>query len=317
MAADDILAALQDPYSTAGDTYAGIGAGAVAQALPGLMNPYESAGTNALYLGGGSILAALLTRMAKDDAAETNAGIALKQSQFINGSPEQQVAMTQADPRTFAKLQAAVNGNALQQQAKENEYRRQLEIQQPFDIEKENRAVENEISKATDPRVLAAKNREAAKPAERLIKEGETIAKLDQVNKYIDEKFERAKTLTGKSAMIGMNLGIPTPEAAELTGLKDSVLVQIDNALGREMNSDVRQRLLSLTPTSYDSPEVIETKKQNMKELLASLSTPTPLTNSLIAQSAPPAIEKPNPSSFANFADYKAAKEAWRAAGGS
>jgi hypothetical protein len=282
MANDNFLAALQDPYLTGGDTYSGIGAGAVAGSLPYLVDPYGSTGSNALNVFGGSILAALLGNMAKSDAAEQNAGIVSQQSQFLKATPAERLTMTQQDPRTFAKLQAALNTNQILQEQKNADYLSQLETQKGFEIDKENRALENQIKLQTDPRIIAFKNQDALDPAKRLVKEGETIAKLDQVNKYIDEKFDRAKQLTGAKTAAAMNLGYPNANASELTGLKDSVLVQIDNALGREMNSDVRERLLSLTPTSYDSDAVIETKKQNMKDLLISLSNPTPLTNSIL-----------------------------------
>jgi hypothetical protein len=284
MAENPILAALQDPMYTAGDTYAGIGAGAVGGSLGALVDPYGSTGSNAAYVLGGSILAGLLGRMAKNDAAEENAAIATKQSAFMTATPEERLTLTQQDPRTFAKLQAALNTNAILQEQKNADLTSQLNLQKPFQIEAEDRALENQVKLQTNPQILAAKVRESTKPQERLLKEGETIAKLEQVNNYIDEKFERAKQLTGGKAAVTMNLGIPTPEGNELTGLKDSVLVQIDNALGREMNSDVRQRMLSLTPTSYDSAATIETKKQAMKDLIASLSAPTPLTNSLLGQ---------------------------------
>jgi len=298
MAENPFLTALQEPLYTSGETYSGIGAGAVAGALPALVDPYGSTGSNALNIFGGSILAALLGNMAKNDAAEENKVIATQQAQFLNSDPNAQLAMVQENPRVFSKLQAALNTQNMTQQMEDNALKRQLEIKEPYAIDaeeralasqiaQEKRALENNILQATDPRVLAAKD--PNKISDRLVKEGETTAKLSQVNQYIDEKFDRAKQLTGKSAIVGMNSPFPTPEATELTGLKDSVLVQIDNALGREMNSDVRQRLLSLTPTSYDSAEVIETKKQNMKELLASLSAPTPLTDSLTKPKEPPA----------------------------
>jgi len=162
MAGENILAALQDPLYTGGETYAGIGAGAIANSLPALVDPYGSTGSNALNVFGGSILAALLGRMAKDDAAEINADIATKQSNFLSADPAQRVALTKQDPRTFARLQAALSANDLMQQAQDAANRRQLEIQKPFEVEKENRALENQIKLQTDPRLLGLQSKEDA-----------------------------------------------------------------------------------------------------------------------------------------------------------
>lgn len=162
MAATDILTALQEPLYRGADTYAGIGASAIGQTLPSLVDPYGSTGSNAAYVFGGSILAALLGNMAKSDAADENASIATKQSQFLNASPEQQLSMTQQDPRTFAKLQAALNANTLMQSAQDNATLRQLEIAKPFEIDKENRAIENQVKLQTDPRLSGLKTTDEA-----------------------------------------------------------------------------------------------------------------------------------------------------------
>jgi hypothetical protein len=130
MAATDILAALQGPLETGADTPAGIGASSVANSIPSLIDPYGSAGSNAAYVFGGSILAALLGNMAKSDAAEYNSNIATKQSNFLSADPAERLAMTQQDPNTFAKLQAAISSNDLLQQAQDTATKRQLEIQQ-------------------------------------------------------------------------------------------------------------------------------------------------------------------------------------------
>ena len=128
MAAGDILAALQGQYETAGDQTSGLGAQAIATALPSLVNPYGSTGGNIASVFGGSILAALLGKMAKSDAAEANVGIANNQSDFLKADPATRLTMTQADPEKFSKLQAALNANDLVQQAADTATRRQLEI---------------------------------------------------------------------------------------------------------------------------------------------------------------------------------------------
>lgn len=156
MAGEDILAALQSPLYSGADTYSGIAAGGVANALPALVDPYGSTGSNALNVFGGTILAALLGNMAKEDAAEQNASIATKQSQFMNASPQERLALTQQDPRTFAKLQAALNTNDLLQQAQDKATQRQLEIQDPFKVAAEKRAIQGQIDLATNPTLREA-----------------------------------------------------------------------------------------------------------------------------------------------------------------
>lgn len=156
MAGENILAALQNPLYSAGETYSGIGAGALAQSLPALVDPYASNGQNAAYVFGGSILAALLGNMAKSDAAEENAAIATKQANFMNADPAQRLAMTQQDPRTFSKLQAALNTNSILQETQDRALIRQQEIMQPFDVAKEERSLQNQISLQTNPELRAA-----------------------------------------------------------------------------------------------------------------------------------------------------------------
>ena len=157
MAANDILAALQEPLYTGGQTYSGIAAQGVAGALPSLIDPYGSTGSNAANVFGGTILAALLGRMAKSDAADENASIVAKQSSFMGATPEERLTMTQQDPATFAKLQAALNTNQILQQAQDAATRRQLEIGQGFEVTKEGRALENQVKLQTDPRLTGIK----------------------------------------------------------------------------------------------------------------------------------------------------------------
>lgn len=145
MAPTDILSALQDPLYTGADTYSGIGANAVSRSLPMLVDPYGSASGNALNVFGGSILAALLGSMAKSDAADENAKIVAQQSTFMNANPEQRLAMAKENPAVFAKLQSALGVNDINQQAQDKAFTRQLELQKPFEVAKENRALENRV----------------------------------------------------------------------------------------------------------------------------------------------------------------------------
>ncbi len=115
----------------------------------------------------------------------------------------------------------------------------------------------------------------------RAMEEAQTIKNKEKSLSFIDEKFEQAKKLTGPGTTIASIFGVPTYSANELKGLKDSLLQQIDAMNGREMNSDVRQRLLDLTPTGYDSDEQIDKKKANFKEFVASLAKSTPVLDSI------------------------------------
>lgn len=114
-----------------------------------------------------------------------------------------------------------------------------------------------------------------------VIKEAANQATKQQSLDFIDQRFEDAKKLVGGSAAVKSLTGIPTAKGNELEGLADSVIVQIDKALGREMNSDVRRRILSLAPKFYDSAAEIDKKKENLKALVSSLSPATPVSESL------------------------------------
>ena len=98
---------------------------------------------------------------------------------------------------------------------------------------------------------------------------------------FIDSKFEQAKQLNGPKSALTSITGIPTDEGNQLRGLTDSVIFQIDKTLGREINSDVRQRLTSLTPKWYDTDAAIDKKKQDIKDLVSSLTASTPVLDSL------------------------------------
>lgn len=122
-------------------------------------------------------------------------------------------------------------------------------------------------------------------------KERGVLAKKEQTLKYIDQKFDEAKELTGSDALLNsLSFGmVPTEKGQLLSGLGDSVVVQIDTTLGREINSDVRERLLGMAPKPYDSADTIEKKKIAMKELVSSLYDPTPILSKHELVSATPA----------------------------
>jgi hypothetical protein len=95
---------------------------------------------------------------------------------------------------------------------------------------------------------------------------------------FIDNAYEEAKKLVGLGAAVPTQIG---GSRDALTGLGDSLVIQIDNAVGRELNSDVRQRLLNLAPKWYDNAEQLDQKKGALKALLDSLSAPTPTLDRL------------------------------------
>lgn len=130
-------------------------------------------------------------------------------------------------------------------------------------------------------------------------KEKGVLAKKDQTLKYIDDKFDEAKALVGNDALVNsLSMGfIPTEKGQLLSGLGDSVVVQIDTTLGREINSDVRERLLGMAPKAYDSPQTIDKKKVAIKELVSSLYDPTPILDKHSATPGPTPTPTASPTS--------------------
>ena len=109
-------------------------------------------------------------------------------------------------------------------------------------------------------------------------KEVASLANQQKSLSFIDTQFDKAKSLVGTTgAWAGGLTGLPTDKAKELEGMGDSLVIQLDAVLGRELNSDVRNRLLSLAPKYYDNAETLERKKNDMKNLLSSLAPSTPL----------------------------------------
>jgi hypothetical protein len=121
------------------------------------------------------------------------------------------------------------------------------------------------------------------------LKEVQTVAQKDQSLKFIEKKFKDAESLVGTGGAYVTDLtGMPTEKGNALKGLGDSLLTQVDTALGREMNSDVRERLLSLTPKRYDDKKTLANKATAMKELVSSLFDATPVLDSMAKPAAIP-----------------------------
>lgn len=135
----------------------------------------------------------------------------------------------------------------------------------------------------------------------KLVEEQGNATELKKSLKYIDDAFDKAKQVNGTGQSLLSSLtGIPTYEGNQIQGIADTAIMQADKILGREMNSDVRQRILSLAPKAYDSDAQIDKKKQDLKDYMSSLGKATPILDSLglstdkgtspiINRSAPPA----------------------------
>jgi len=117
----------------------------------------------------------------------------------------------------------------------------------------------------------------------------QNASQIEKSLNFIDQKYDEAKKLTGGASGFSSITGIPTAKGNALTGLGDSVVLQVDAVLGKEMNSDVRDRVLSLAPKFYDDAKTIEQKKTALKELVASLSKATPALDALAQKAAPKA----------------------------
>lgn len=113
------------------------------------------------------------------------------------------------------------------------------------------------------------------------VKEIQAGSQLEQTKNFIKDKFEEAKKVGKVSGAIGSNVPFVTTYAENaFNGIGDSLLVQVDTILGREMNSDVRARMLSLAPKWYDSEGELKRKEKDIIELISSLSPAQPILKS-------------------------------------
>jgi len=127
-------------------------------------------------------------------------------------------------------------------------------------------------------------------------KEQTTDAIRKQTLDFVSEKYNQAKSLTGGEAAWGKLtglFGVPNDKAAALESLGDTIVLQADKAIDKELNTDVRNRLLSLAPKWFDTPDTIARKEADAKALVSSLFDPTPaldkagLSTKLEAPTAP------------------------------
>lgn len=109
------------------------------------------------------------------------------------------------------------------------------------------------------------------------MKELGDVKTLEGALSFVDQKFDQAKSLLGPKAGLTSMFGVPTDEGNQLSSLAEGLVFQIDNLVGREVNSDVRARFLQAAPKWYDTEATVEKKKKDFKDLLSSLKKQTPI----------------------------------------
>lgn len=116
-----------------------------------------------------------------------------------------------------------------------------------------------------------------------VLKEQGILDSKSLAENYIKDQFDKAKKISSFSTLPNtLSLGaIPTYGSDDLAALGPSLIKQLDQATGRETNSDQVKMLLAKTPKWYDSKDRIEEKKREFLDLYNSFSKPTPLMNSL------------------------------------
>jgi hypothetical protein len=129
--------------------------------------------------------------------------------------------------------------------------------------------------KASDPAFLSQTD---------IAKEKGAGQAIDRTMAYIDAQYAQAAKLTGKEAAKGRIgealIGIPTEQSAAMDRIAETSILQFDSLLGREVNSDVRQRLIDkFGPKWFDSPETVTAKRDGLKAALRTLVAPSPLTS--------------------------------------
>jgi hypothetical protein len=139
-------------------------------------------------------------------------------------------------------------------------------------------ALELELNKLRDPRIIAAK----ALPSEL-----QTTSDLSQSLQFVDKAIESAKAQNnnGKAIIGGLTQSIPfigAPNSAKSTidAVGEAMIGQVDKIQGRETNSDARTRLINqFGPKWYDSDADMERKGAAFKEYLSSLAKSTPINS--------------------------------------
>jgi hypothetical protein len=147
---------------------------------------------------------------------------------------------------------------------------------QEAEIEKIKQAAD--MKKALLPYSQLAVDVDAAKKANDVgADNNKSSVQLNKGLNFIEEGFEKAKKFAGTpGAAVTSLTGIGTTSGEALASLGDSMLFQADMAIGREINSDARNRLLQLAPKWNDTDATLDRKKADMKEFVISLSKGNP-----------------------------------------
>lgn len=295
------MAGIADAFSNAmfrpNETGYGIAASGVVGALPGLYNPNASVGRNFWMTAGGGIVAALLTGLARSEADKENAALYGQYMKAQGADPVTREALVQETPRLANILmQTADSDFKRAQDLKDYEAMTPLITERAgatkrAEIDAENNAflgltgatgatgAVGTTGAANDPSGLRDILRIPKEFRKTAIDEQETLQNIEKSKAFANKMFEESKKLTGAKAALTMNMGIPTTEGDQLQGIIDSTTLQLDTTLKKEINSDLRDRLVSLFPRSTDSDKVIDVKKQRFNEILDTLSKSTPVLN--------------------------------------
>ena len=124
----------------------------------------------------------------------------------------------------------------------------------------------------------------ALNPNSSLISQQQTAAKNQNIEAFIDQKFNKASEISSITASIPFS-----PASKELKGIGIALTTALQAALGREMNAKEQERVQALTPVISDTEGVLATKREAFKSLMRSIAQPTPLIYQLGADSIMPA----------------------------
>lgn len=186
----------------------------------------------------------------------------------------------EADPLIAKYLGAEAPEGFTPNIAKADQLRALLQGSISQDIKLKELENQAELQKALLPYSQMAINADIAKNSGKEVREEvKTASQVEKSLNFIDEKFSEAKGLAGAeggASAVTNILGVPTTKGNQLKGIGDSIILQLDAALGRELNSDVRNRILSLAPKFYDTDAELERKSEAMKQVVKSLSKATP-----------------------------------------
>lgn len=272
-----------------------------------------SPGETAAVSFGQSFLSGLLAGLGKKRDADQMSAVSKVLPQLYS-EPEAVNIPEGVDTRAFEELrQSALRENAIRA-AKAEENKQNLINQLALDLFRENPKMAAKVISANSPEFgatikeinLTDKAKDLPPAIQtRVLEESERAKNMEKSLNFIDEKFKRAKKLTGADTTIATGIGVPTYKANELKSLNDSIIFQIDATMGRELNSDVRERISSLGPKPYDSEAELDRKAKDMKSLVSALSKSTPVLDMLSGESVenlPSPIPAPTPA--VNLKDF-------------